>query len=29
MKRKYKENMDNFLDQMGAFDNGTYYDVFR
>ena len=23
-----KENMDNFLDQMDAFDNGTYYDVF-
>ena len=23
-----KENMDDFLDQMDAFDNGTYYDIF-
>lgn len=23
-----KENMDEFLEQMDAFDNGTYYDIF-
>ena len=23
-----KENMDEFLEQVDAFDNGTYYDIF-
>ena len=26
--KEIKENMENFLDQMDAFDNGTYYDFF-
>lgn len=28
MCRFIKENMDEFLDQVDAFDNGTYYDIF-
>ena len=26
--RKIKDNMDEYFEQMNAFDNGTYYDMF-